>query len=129
MPTRNASARSRFSLPSISLKSNSLLIFLAGVPALTAALAAQSPAARPIFRNGQAQVVQAFNDPARWIRQSLWVETTFDSDGDGKRDRVFVDVTRPGQTETERLKVPIIYESSPYFARTSGGKEIPCLSG
>ena len=58
--------------------------------------------------------------PAEWIRQTLWVETEFDSDGDGKRDRMFVDVTRPRQTETEGLKVPVVYESSPYFAGTSG---------
>jgi X-Pro dipeptidyl-peptidase len=30
----------------------------------------------------------------------LWVETEFDSDGDGELDRVHVDVTRPGPTET-----------------------------
>jgi X-Pro dipeptidyl-peptidase len=67
--------------------------------------------------------VPAFQDAAQWIKQTLWVETEFDSDGDGKRDRVFVDVTRPRQTETEGLKVPIIYESSPYFAGTSGPRE------
>jgi len=100
------------------------LILLASVLALTAGLAAETPAARPVFRDGQAQIVPAFEDPAQWIRQSLWVETTFDSDGDGKRDRVFVDVTRPRQSETEGLKVPIIYESSPYFARTAGGEHI-----
>ena len=55
-----------------------------------------------------------------WIRQTLFVETEFDSDGDGKRDRMFVDVTRPQQTDTEGLKVPVLYESSPYFAGTSG---------
>jgi hypothetical protein len=31
----------------------------------------------------------------------LWVETGFDSDGDGKNDRMHVDVTRPKQTDTE----------------------------
>ena len=77
---------------------------------------------RPLFRDGQAQVVKAFEDPTVWIRETLWVETEFDSDGDGKRDRVFTDVTRQRQTETEGLKVPVIYESSPYFAGTAGGK-------
>jgi X-Pro dipeptidyl-peptidase len=32
-------------------------------------------------------------------------------------------VTRPKQTETEGLKVPVIYESSPYFAGTSGDRK------
>ena len=79
--------------------------------------------ARPVFVDGQAQIVPAFQDAVQWIRQTLWVETEFDSDRDGKRDRVFVDVTRPKQTDTEGLKVPIIYESSPYFAGTSGPRE------
>jgi X-Pro dipeptidyl-peptidase len=95
------------------------VILLAAVAAPTVVLSAQLPSAQPVFKDGQAQVVPAFEDPARWIRQSLWVETEFDSDADCKRDRVFVDVTRPEQTETEGLKVPVLYESSPYFAGTS----------
>ena len=78
--------------------------------------------AQPAFVDGQAQIVPAFEDPAQWIRHTLWVETEFDSDGDGKRDRVFVDVTRPRQTDTEGLKVPVVYESSPYFAGTSNDR-------
>jgi len=80
---------------------------------------AQEPQrARPVFTDGQAQVVEAFADPTGWIQHDLWVETGSDSDGNGKPDRVHVDVTRPGQTETEGLKVAVIYESSPYFAGT-----------
>lgn len=74
--------------------------------------------AQPVFLDGQAQVVQAFADPADWIRHDLWVETEFDSDGDGEPDRVHVSVVRPVQTETEGLKVPVIYGSSPYYAGT-----------
>src|SRR5262249_45115098 len=70
--------------------------------------------ARPVFADGQAQVVAAFTRD--WIQHWLWVETEFDSDGDGKPDRVHVDVWRPKQTETEGLKVPVVYETSPYFA-------------
>ncbi len=70
----------------------------------------------PIFKDGEAQVVEAFNTPDKWIRHDLFVETTFDTDGDGKLDRMHVDVTRPYQTETEGLKLPIVYESSPYYA-------------
>ncbi len=76
--------------------------------------------AGPIIENGEAQVVEAFSDPSKWIRHDLWVETEFDSDGDGELDRMHVDVTRPEQTETEGLKLPIIYESSPYYAGTAG---------
>ncbi len=72
----------------------------------------------PIVKDGQAQVIPAFQDPDLWIRHDLWVETEFDSDGDKKRDRMHVDVTRPRQTETAGIKLPVIYVSSPYFAGT-----------
>lgn len=77
--------------------------------------------AGPIFENGQAQVVPAFEDSEAWIREELWVETEFDSDGDGAADRMHVSVVRPAQTETEGLKVPVIYGTSPYYAGTAGG--------
>ncbi len=93
-----------------------------GLVALVSAPSAQDKAA-PIFADGQAQVVPAFQDQAQWIRETLWVEAEFDSDGDGKRDRLHVDVTRQRQTETEGLKVPVVYESSPYFAGTSGPRQ------
>ncbi len=81
----------------------------------------KTQAAKPEFANGQAQIVEAFSNSKEYIREHLWVETEFDSDHDGKKDRVFVDVTRQKQTETEGLKVPVIYESSPYFAGTGAG--------
>lgn len=73
-------------------------------------------AATPVFKEGEAQVVEAFKDPDLWIRHDLWVETEFDSDGDGKPDRMHVSVTRPRQTESEGLRLPVVYVSSPYFA-------------
>ena len=69
-----------------------------------------------MFEDGQAQIVDAFRRPRDWVRHWLWVETEFDTDGDGRKDRMHVDVTRPGQTDSEGLKVPVIYETSPYFA-------------
>ena len=73
----------------------------------------------PFFINGEAQVVDSFKDETKWIRHDLWVETSFDSDDDGKIDRMHVDVTRPDQTENG-LKLPVVYESSPYYAGTAG---------
>ncbi|NPD47624.1 Xaa-Pro dipeptidyl-peptidase [Lentimicrobium sp. S6] len=75
----------------------------------------------PIFKDGEAQIVPEFEDADRWIRHDLWVETEFDTDGDGKLDRMHVDVTRPGQTEYEGLKLPVIYISSPYFDGMGSG--------
>ena len=78
--------------------------------------AQKAEVAAPIFKDGEAQIVTAFEDASKWIRHDLWVETEFDTDGDSKPDRMHVDVTRPEQTETEGLKLPIVYVSSPYFA-------------
>ncbi|HLR97380.1 MAG TPA: Xaa-Pro dipeptidyl-peptidase [Jiangellaceae bacterium] len=68
----------------------------------------------PVFEDGMAQPV--FTDSDNWIRQELWVETESDSDDDGQPDRVHVDVTRPAATETDGLSVPVVYETSPYYA-------------
>jgi X-Pro dipeptidyl-peptidase len=98
----------------------------AAAAVLTAMVVAQpapQSAAKPVFVDGQAQIVPAFQNQEQWIRQRLWVEAEFDSDGDGRRDRMHVDVTRPRQTDTEGLKVPIIYASSPYYAGTSGNRQ------
>lgn len=76
-----------------------------------------------VIADGQSQVVPAFADTTQWIRERLWVETEFDSDYDGKKDRVHVDVTRPGPTATG-LKVPVVYETSPYFAGTLGNDNV-----
>jgi len=94
-----------------------LLLAIAVLPGL-----AQEPTGSktmPVFEDGEAQIVEAFNTPDKWIRHDLWVETTFDTDGDDKPDRMHVSVTRPFQTETEGLKLPVIYVSSPYFAGTA----------
>lgn len=78
----------------------------------------------PIIENGEAQIVPEFSDPERWIQHDLWVETEFDTDGDGKPDRMHVDVTRPYQTDSVNLKLPVIYVTSPYFAGTAtNGRE------
>jgi X-Pro dipeptidyl-peptidase len=85
--------------------------------------------AKPIIEDGESQVVPRFEDPDMWIRHDLWVETEFDTDGDGKLDRMHVDVTRQRQTETEGLKVPVIYMTSPYFAGTGLSQGCPTVGG
>lgn len=101
-----------------------LLGILVGSAFVFSMVNAQDSGSRPIFVDGQAQVVPAFSEAGDWIKERLWVETDFDSDKDGKFDRMHVDVTRPKQTQTEGLKVPVVYESSPYFAGTAGGQSI-----
>lgn len=73
----------------------------------------------PIIKNGEAQIVPAFSNPDQWIQHDLWVETEFDTDGDGQPDRMHVSVTRPYQTDSANLKLPVIYITSPYFAGTA----------
>jgi len=93
-----------------SLVSITCILFASRLPAQGKAV--------PRIKDGQTQVVPEFNHQETWIIHDLWVETEFDSDGDGKLDRMHVDVTRPRQTETEGLKLPVIYETSPYFGGT-----------
>ena len=97
---------------SLALAALPFSLFLALVPAI-----ADEPA-KPVFKDGEAQIVKAFEDSDYWIRHDLWVETEFDSDGDDKLDRMHVSVTRPRQTESEGLKLPAVYVTSPYFAGT-----------
>lgn len=73
----------------------------------------------PVFKDGEAQIVKRFEDPDFWIRHDLWVETESDLDKDDRPDRVHVAVTRPRQTDTEGLKLPVVYVTSPYFAGTA----------
>ncbi|UCF16540.1 MAG: Xaa-Pro dipeptidyl-peptidase [Phycisphaerales bacterium] len=98
-----------------------LQFFFAVLSLLPACIGAESQPSElkvPIVIDGETQVVPEFKDSDLWIRHDLWVETEFDSDGDGKPDRMHVDVTRPRQTESLGLKLPIIYISSPYFGGT-----------
>lgn len=80
----------------------------------TPAFAVEPDKVLPKFEDGEAQVVDAFKTD--WIQHDLWVECEFDSDADGKPDRVHVAVTRQKQTDSEQMRVPVIYQSSPYYA-------------
>jgi len=74
----------------------------------------------PVVKDGMVQPVLEFADSTQVIKQSLWVETNFDSDRDGKLDRVHVQVTRPGAAEKAGLKIPTLLLSSPYIGPTNG---------
>jgi X-Pro dipeptidyl-peptidase len=104
-----------------------------GSGAVPAATPAGSPSTSPDWRpedaglvivDGQARVVEAYADSADWIRERLWVETAIDTDGDGRLDRVHVSVVRPRQTESGAVRVPVIYETSPYYAGTASVRDI-----
>jgi predicted acyl esterase len=87
---------------------------------LDARVAAPAPApapqpAQPTFVNGLAQAVFSTN-PADWHSGEVWVQAPFDSDNDGRLDRIHADFSAPGEVLTDGLKVPVIFEDSPYYA-------------
>ncbi|MEU8248833.1 Xaa-Pro dipeptidyl-peptidase [Nonomuraea sp. NPDC048916] len=89
---------------------------LAGVAATSAPVSASADVpVGPVFTDGMAQPVFSSNRND-WIREEVWVETSIDSDGDGRNDRVHAEVTRLRETETSGLKSPVVYEASPYYA-------------
>jgi X-Pro dipeptidyl-peptidase len=61
-------------------------------------------------------------DLADAVEETLFVQTPVDSDLDGARDRVRVRLSRPGETETQGIKVPVIFEHSPYRYNIGGGE-------
>jgi len=75
---------------------------------------AQSPPTL-IFENGEAQKVPAFSNEDSWLKEEMWVEAPFDTDGDGKPDRIHVMVTRPALTDTFPIQLPVVYAASPYY--------------
>jgi X-Pro dipeptidyl-peptidase len=74
----------------------------------------------PIVKDGMLQPVTEFADTGQIVRQRVWVLTNFDTDRDGKPDRIHADVVRPGAAEKAGLKVPIIMLGSPYIGPTNG---------
>ncbi|HEX3928077.1 MAG TPA: Xaa-Pro dipeptidyl-peptidase [Gemmatimonadales bacterium] len=74
----------------------------------------------PIIKDGMLEPVSEYADTSTWIKQRVWVETGFDSDHDGKPDRVHVDLIRPGAAEKAGVKLPVIMKASPYLGRGQG---------
>ncbi|MFF4241733.1 Xaa-Pro dipeptidyl-peptidase [Actinomadura geliboluensis] len=90
---------------------------LAGAGGGAAALAQPSP--KIVVKDGVTQPVFSYKDA---IREHVYVESSVDSDGDGKKDRVNVDIIRPKETE-HGLKVPVIMDESPYYDNAGRGNE------
>ncbi|MGW5862759.1 Xaa-Pro dipeptidyl-peptidase [Streptomyces sp. NPDC055239] len=57
------------------------------------------------------------------IRESVWVDTKIDGDGDGKSDRVAVDIVRPREPAQQGRKIPVIMDASPYYSCCGRGNE------
>ncbi|TNY36497.1 Xaa-Pro dipeptidyl-peptidase [Thermomonospora catenispora] len=94
------------------LASGALLVATAGT-----AHAVAPP--RIVIKDGVTQPVFSYADA---IRERVLVESPVDSDGDGRRDLVNVDIIRPRETE-RGLKVPVIIDESPYYDNAGRGNE------
>ena len=57
------------------------------------------------------------------VREAVWVDTRLDGDGDGKSDRVAVDIVRPREAAQRGRKVPVIMDASPYYSCCGRGNE------
>ncbi|WP_268912527.1 Xaa-Pro dipeptidyl-peptidase [Lentilactobacillus sp. SPB1-3] len=70
---------------------------------------------KPLFFNGKSQAV--FNT-SKLIREIVYVEAPIDSDHDGNRDLVKVEVIRPNETN-KGIKIPVVFTASPYDQGTN----------
>jgi X-Pro dipeptidyl-peptidase len=96
-------------------------LVLLSVVALSAGAVPASAAPLPIepdFTGGEAQPVFPTSSTS-WINSELWIESSIDSDNDGKTDLIHADVSRVQETDTAGLKVPVVLEVSPYYAGTA----------
>ncbi|MET9433851.1 Xaa-Pro dipeptidyl-peptidase [Streptomyces sp. NPDC006551] len=91
----------------------------AAAAALTTALLTPSGAqGAPAVR--ESAPVHSYADA---IRESVWVDTGLDGDGDGRADRVAVDIIRPHEPAAAGRKIPVIMDASPYYACCGRGNE------
>jgi hypothetical protein len=75
--------------------------------------AAADPAPPPWLKVASGQTQPQF-DFAQAIEETVFVETELDSDRDGRRDRVRIQISRPRETQTLGYDVPVVFEHSPY---------------
>src|SRR5690242_1856028 len=94
---------------------------VAGVGATLTTFAAPAAATgTPYIRGGETVPVYSYQNA---VRESVWVQTSLDNDGDGVPDKVAVDIVRPREAAAHHLKVPVILEGSPYYACCGRGNE------
>jgi X-Pro dipeptidyl-peptidase len=91
------------------------MLMMALVP--SGAVAAPSPGI--VVQDGVTQPVFGYDDA---IREHVWVESTFDSDHDGVRDLISLDIMRPRASD-HGLKVPVVMDASPYYSTLGRGNE------
>ncbi|MGW0816355.1 Xaa-Pro dipeptidyl-peptidase [Streptomyces viridiviolaceus] len=68
----------------------------------------------------RSEPVHSYDDA---IREAVWVDTGHDGDGDGRDDRVAVDIVRPREPAQQGRKIPVIMDASPYYSCCGRGNE------
>src|SRR3954451_4739458 len=106
-------------MASSSLRRAVLVVAATALAGLVVVPAAATAAPRPPHVQGT-QTVPVY-DYANAIRESVWVTTRLDNDGDGVPDKVAVDLVRP--REAAAGKVPVIMDASPYYQCCGRGNE------
>ena len=86
--------------------------------AATSAAAGVPPHVDPRLRS-----TQPVYDYAGAIRESVYVDTTMDTDSDGADDVIAVDIVRPRETAAAGLRIPVIMDASPYYSCCGRGNE------
>ncbi|MEU8530608.1 Xaa-Pro dipeptidyl-peptidase [Streptomyces sp. NPDC048629] len=97
---------------------------VAATAVLLTSLVAPSGAAqatvRPAAQVRESQPVHSYADA---IRESVWVDTGLDGDGDGRTDRVAADIVRPREPAAAGRKIPVVMDASPYYSCCGRGNE------
>ncbi|GAA3473331.1 CocE/NonD family hydrolase [Nonomuraea roseola] len=99
---------------------------LAAASLAAAIAAAGAPAASATAEPGitvSGKVTQPVFSYADAIREHVRVQSPLDSDGDGEKDLVRVDIIRPKESDSG-LKVPVIMHQSPYFDKPGAGFQL-----
>ncbi|MEV6957787.1 Xaa-Pro dipeptidyl-peptidase [Streptomyces sp. NPDC051207] len=91
--------------------------------AATAALLATAPTTPAAADPGTARESRPVYSYDNAVRESVWVDTGLDGDGDGRRDRVAVDVVRPREPARQGRRIPVVMDASPYYSCCGRGNE------
>ncbi|MCX4885250.1 Xaa-Pro dipeptidyl-peptidase [Streptomyces sp. NBC_00847] len=92
----------------------------AAVVALMAAFLTPAAAHGAPQKPRESQPVYSY---ANAVREAVWVDTGLDGDGDGKTDRVAVDIVRPREPAQQGRRIPVIMDASPYYSCCGRGNE------
>ncbi|MFC5267990.1 Xaa-Pro dipeptidyl-peptidase [Kribbella qitaiheensis] len=87
------------------------------------AAAASTAAGVPPHVDPRTRSTQPVYDYAGAIRESVYVDTTMDTDSDGADDVIAVDIVRPRETAAAGLRIPVIMDASPYYSCCGRGNE------